>query len=42
VGIHGSRGRFSWNFALAFRGANHAQSEPDRAIRGWMQIGWAF
>jgi hemolysin activation/secretion protein len=42
VGIHGSRGRFNWNVALAFRGAEHAQSEPDRAMRGWMQIGWMF
>lgn len=42
VGMRGSRGAFTWNFALAFRGAQHAQAEPDDPVRGWVQVGWAF
>jgi hemolysin activation/secretion protein len=42
IGIHGSRGKFSWNLALALRGAQHAQTVPDSPTRGWVQIGWAF
>jgi hypothetical protein len=42
VGVRRSREAFNWSFALAFRGAEHALAEPDRPMRGWAQLGWAF
>lgn len=42
LGVRGSRGRFAWSVALAFRGAQHAQAEPDSPMRGWAQLGWTF
>jgi len=42
VGVHGSRGTLAWSISLAFRGAQHAQAEPDSPMRGWVQLGWAF
>jgi hemolysin activation/secretion protein len=41
-GLRGSRGAFNWSAKLAFRGAEHAQTEPDSPVRGWVQLGWAF
>ena len=31
-----------WTLSIAGHGAERAQSEPDRAVRVWVQAGWAF
>ncbi|QUP56675.1 ShlB/FhaC/HecB family hemolysin secretion/activation protein (plasmid) [Ralstonia syzygii] len=42
VGVRGSHRAFSWSLAMAFRGGNRSQAEPDRAVRFWGQVGWEF
>ena len=40
--LRGSWRTMDWTLSIAGHGAERAQSEPDRAVRVWVQAGWAF
>lgn len=40
--LRGTWRTMDWTLSIAGHGAERAQSEPDRAVRVWVQAGWAF
>ncbi len=42
VALRGHWRALDWHVAIAGHGSEQAQSEPDRSVRAWVQLGWAF
>jgi hemolysin activation/secretion protein len=42
VGVRGNARAFDWSATVAWRGGAPAQAEPDRGVRVWARVGWAF
>ena len=40
--VRGSWRELDWSVSIAARGSERAQSEPDRGVRLWARMGWAF
>jgi hemolysin activation/secretion protein len=40
--VRGSWRDLDWSVSIAARGSERAQSEPDRGVRVWARMGWAF
>ena len=42
IGVRGNARAFDWSATVAWRGGALAQAEPDRGVRIWIRVGWAF
>ena len=42
IGVRGNARAVDWSATVVWRGGAPAQAEPDRGVRVWIRVGWAF